>query len=52
VDSSITITDGSTARHQRELETIAAVGERAVMLFMVQRRDSARIDAAGEIDPT
>ena len=52
MDSSITITDGSAARHLRELETIAARGDQAVMLFVIQLMDSARMDAAGEIDPT
>ncbi len=41
-----------SAKHLRELETMKARGERAVMLFVVQRNDCDHFDTAGDIDPT
>jgi sugar fermentation stimulation protein A len=39
------------ARHLRELVAIARRGERAVMLFIVNRADCTSMSPAGEIDP-
>ncbi len=39
-----------SARHLRELETMAAQGHRAVQLFVIQRADCDRFDTAGDID--
>ncbi|MFN8009924.1 MAG: DNA/RNA nuclease SfsA [Holophagaceae bacterium] len=39
------------AKHLRELSAMAAVGHGAVILFLIQRGDAARFDAAREIDP-
>lgn len=46
--------DGVTARgakHLEELATKARAGERAVQLFIVQRRDCDRLRPAGDLDP-
>jgi len=40
-----------SARHLRELEAMKARGDRAVMLFVVQRTDCETFDTAGDIDP-
>ena len=40
-----------SSRHLRELEAMVAVGERAVMLFVVQRADCDRFAAAADCDP-
>lgn len=39
-------------RHLHELATMAQAGERAVMLFLVQRQDCSRFSVAADIDPT
>ena len=41
-----------SAKHLRELEAMKARGDRAVMLFVVQRNDCDHFDTAGDIDPT
>ena len=41
-----------SAKHLRELEAMKAKGDRAVMLFVVQRGDCQAFDTAGDIDPT
>ncbi len=41
-----------SAKHLRELEAMKARGDRAVMLFVVQRTDCDHFDTAGDIDPT
>jgi sugar fermentation stimulation protein A len=41
-----------SAKHLRELTAMVAAGERAVMLFIVQRTDCGRFDTAGDLDPT
>ena len=41
-----------SAKHLRELEAMKAKGDRAVMLFVVQRTDCDGFDTAGDIDPT
>ena len=41
-----------SAKHLRELEAMKANGDRAVMLFVVQRTDCDHFDTAGDIDPT
>ena len=38
-------------RHLRELQAMAAIGARAVLLFCVQRADVLAVRAASEIDP-
>ena len=39
------------AKHLRELEAVVAKGDRAIMLFIVQRGDCDRFSPAGDIDP-
>jgi len=39
-------------KHLRELSQMVAQGHRAVMLFLVQRRDASRFKLASDIDPT
>ena len=40
-----------SSKHLRELEAMAAVGERAVVLFVVQRTDCESFRACAELDP-
>jgi sugar fermentation stimulation protein A len=40
-----------SAKHLRELEAMKSKGDRAVMLFVVQRTDCEAFDTAGDIDP-
>lgn len=40
-----------SSKHLRELEAMAAAGERAVVLFVVQRTDCESFRACGELDP-
>ncbi|ETX30443.1 DNA/RNA nuclease SfsA [Roseivivax isoporae] len=40
------------ARHLDELAAVAARGDRAVMLFVVQRTDARQVTLAADIDPT
>ncbi|MGR3796283.1 DNA/RNA nuclease SfsA [Vannielia sp. SX4] len=39
------------ARHMAELAAMASAGHRAVVLFLVQRTDAARVAVASDIDP-
>lgn len=39
------------ARHLRELAAMARAGDRAVMLFLVQRTDARQVTLAADIDP-
>ena len=39
------------AKHLRELAEVARAGDRAVMLFLVQRGDAAKMSLAADIDP-
>jgi sugar fermentation stimulation protein A len=41
-----------SAKHLRELEAMAAQGDRAVALFVVQRNDCTAFSACHELDPT
>ena len=46
--------DSVTARGRRHLETLAGLcsrGQRAALLFVVQRGDCERVECAEEIDP-
>lgn len=40
-----------SSKHLRELEAMAAAGERAMVLFVVQRTDCERFQACAELDP-
>ena len=40
------------ARHMEELATMARIGHRAMVLFLVQRTDARRVTLAADIDPT
>jgi sugar fermentation stimulation protein A len=40
-----------SAKHLRELQAMVAAGDRAVVLFVVQRRDCAAFAACAELDP-
>jgi sugar fermentation stimulation protein A len=40
------------SRHLAELATLAVSGQRAVLLFLVQRSDCREVRIAGDIDPT
>jgi sugar fermentation stimulation protein A len=41
-----------SAKHLRELEAMVAQGDRAVLLFVVQRNDCTEFAACHELDPT
>jgi sugar fermentation stimulation protein A len=41
-----------SAKHLRELEAMVAQGDRAVILFVVQRNDCTEFSACRELDPT
>jgi sugar fermentation stimulation protein A len=60
---SVTLVEGGTARfpdaptargarHVRELAQLASTGERAMILFVVQREDARRVTPHRGIDPT
>ncbi|MCE3289564.1 MAG: nuclease SfsA, partial [Caulobacter sp.] len=40
-----------SAKHLRELETMVATGDRAVVLFVVQRTDCDAFSACHDLDP-
>src|SRR3954471_22148116 len=40
-----------SARHLRELAAMVRAGDRAVVLFVVQRTDCDRFEACAELDP-
>jgi sugar fermentation stimulation protein A len=41
-----------STKHLRELEAMAAAGDRAVVMFVVQRMDCTAFSACAELDPT
>jgi sugar fermentation stimulation protein A len=44
-------TSTRAARHLRELQAVATAGDRAVVLFVVQRDDCAAVSVAADLDP-